>query len=331
MWKVKLAAGCWLLAAGLLFMASGCGPEQNGDPDVVITPTTTITVPKIPVPDLNADSAYAFVKAQVDFGPRVPGTKEHENCANWLVAKLKSYGLETMVQKGPAQTYDKKNFTLKNIIGTYNPTASKRIIVCSHWDTRHICESDSKDQDKPGDGANDGASGVGVALEIARQLSIHKPDVGVDIIFFDIEDYGTNGDNLSWCLGSQYWAANPHKPGYYADFGILLDMVGAPNAIFPKEANSVQLAPSVTDKVWKAASDIGYGNFFVPRTEYYVGIDDHVFVNKAGIPCVDIIQFDPFKGGFASYHHTHNDNMDAIDRTTLKAVGQTVLQVIWTH
>lgn len=314
--------GC---AVVLLFLAS-CGTDTK-DPEKTVP--VKVEVNRIPTPDFNADSAYAFVKAQVDFGPRVPGTAAHVKCADYLVAKLKSYGLQTMVQKGTVQTFDKKQFSLKNIIGSYKPEAQSRILICSHWDTRPWADEDTKNADKPFDSANDGPSGVGVAMEVARQISKSQPAIGIDIIFFDLEDYGTSGNNESWCLGSQYWSKNLHTPNYFANFGVLLDMVGAPNAIFPKEKTSVDYASSAVDKVWKAAADIGYSNYFFPQVKTFVGIDDHVFVNKAGIPCIDIIEYNQATGGFGDYHHTHKDNMDIIDKNTLKAVGQTLLEVIY--
>ncbi|MCE9540698.1 MAG: M28 family peptidase [Bacteroidetes bacterium] len=309
-----------------LFLASGCDQTQETKETVE---TKTVDVKKITAPDFNADSAYAYIKTQVDFGPRVPGTASHAKCADFLVAKLKSYGLETIVQRGTVQTFDKKQFTLKNIIASFKPEAQSRILICSHWDTRPFADSDIKDKDKPIDGANDGASGVGVALEIARQVSSIQPNIGIDIILFDIEDYGTSGNNESWCLGSQFWAKNLHKTNYYANFGVLLDMVGGPNAIFPKESNSVELASAAVDKVWKAASNIGYGNYFLSQTKEFVGVDDHIYVNQAGIPCIDIIEYNQATGGFGDYHHTHKDNMSLIDKNTLKAVGQTLLEVIY--
>lgn len=315
--------GC---AVAALFMAS-CG--QDTEQPVETTTVKTVAVNRVPTPDFNADSAYAFVKKQVDFGPRVPGTAAHAKCADYLVAKLKSYGMETMVQKGTVQTFDKKQFSLKNIIGSFKPEAQSRILICSHWDTRPWADEDTKDADKPFDSANDGPSGVGVAMEIARQVSLSQPTVGIDVIFFDLEDYGTSGNNESWCLGSQYWSKNLHKPNYFANFGILLDMVGGPNALFPKEKSSVDYASAAVDKVWKAASDIGYGNYFSPQVKTFVGIDDHIPVNKAGIPCIDIIEYNRATGGFGDYHHTHSDNMDIIDKNTLKAVGQTLLEVIY--
>ncbi len=317
----------------LLFLFSiiltivSCGTDTE-QPKEKVEPT--IEKSTVATPIFNQDSAYAYVKAQVDFGPRTPGSKAHASCADYLVAKLKSYGFDVMIQNGTVTTFDKKKFILKNIIASFNSEAQTRILLSSHWDTRPFADRDTKDKDKPIDGANDGASGVGVALEIARQISLSKPLIGVDIIFFDIEDYGTSGDDESWCLGSQYWANNLHKPNYTAKFGILMDMVGAPNAMFPKEAGSVEYASAYVDKVWNAASKIGYGNYFVPQTRNFVGIDDHIYINKAGIPCIDIIEFNQTTGGFGEYHHTHKDNMDVIDKATLKAVGQTLLEVIYT-
>lgn len=319
-------------AAVMLFIGTclaGCDHEGTS----ATKPTVSMNKPnRIAAPVFNADSAYSFVKAQVDFGPRIPGTPSHAACAAYLVAKLTSYGFETIVQKGTVETFDKKKFSLKNIIASFKPSLKSRVLICSHWDTRPWADEDSiaGNSDKPFDGANDGASGVGIALELARQIQAAAPSVGVDIIFFDLEDYGdAEGDNTSWCLGSQYWSHNLHEPSYSANFGILLDMVGHANAIFPKEEQSVNFASAAVDKIWKAAEGAGYRTYFSPETRSHVGLDDHIYVNNAGIPCVDIIEFDPKTGGFGDYHHTKKDNMQIIDKATLKAVGQTLMEVIY--
>jgi len=310
----------------ILFITS-CGNET--EKPIVENIEPKVDANKIPAPAFNDDSAYAFVQAQVDFGPRIPGTPAHAKCADYLVAKLKSYGVETIVQTTTIKTFDAKQFKLKNIIGSFNPDTQNRIIICSHWDTRPWADDDKTTKDKPFDSANDGPSGVAVALEVARQTSISKPNIGIDFMFFDLEDYGTSGDDASWCLGSRYWAKNMHKPNYFAKYGILLDMVGGVNALFPKEKSSVDYASSVVDKVWKAAADIGYGNYFSPQTRQFVGIDDHIPLNEAGIPCIDIIEYNQTTGGFGDYHHTLKDNMSIIDKKTLKAVGQTMLEVVY--
>lgn len=314
----------------LIVFIGSCSNPTPPDTQPTVPPPSKVEN-KIPAPDFNADSAYAFVKQQVDFGPRVPGTKAHAKCADYLIGKLKSYGLVAQMQSGTVQTYDQKQFKLKNVIGSYKPELTERILLCSHWDTRPISEADTKDADKPSDGASDGASGVGVLLEVARALQAANPGIGVDIIFFDLEDYGENGGNAveSWCLGSQYWKDNLHVAGYTARFGILLDMVGAGNATFPKEANSVRFASGVVDKVWNIAANLGYAGTFLNETISFVGIDDHIEVEKAGVPCIDIIQYDKSIESFPAYHHTHQDNMSIIDKKTIKAVGQTLLEVIY--
>ena len=319
-------------AAVMLFIGTAICACKNENTEQVKPDIEKQRVIRIAPPSFNADSAYAFVKAQVDFGPRVPGSAAHAACANYLDGKLKSYAFETTMQKGTVETYDGKKFSLKNIIASFKPDSKSRILVCAHWDTRPWADEDSNEgyADKPFDGAKDGASGVGVALEIARQIQSASTSVGVDIILFDLEDYGDpEGDETTWCLGSQYWARNLHKPNYYANFGVLLDMVGHTNAVFPKEQQSMNFAAATVNKIWKAAEESGYRAFFVFVTRGHVGADDHIYVNKAGIPCVDIIEFDSKTGGFGDYHHTRKDNMQLIDKATLKAVGQTLLEVIY--
>jgi glutaminyl-peptide cyclotransferase len=323
---------CLQQVAVMLFIGVFAVSCRNETKEQTITMVQQQSAAKrVAAPFFNSDSAFSFVQAQVDFGPRIPGTPAHSRCADYLTAKLKSYGFEVILQKGTVQTYDGKKFSLKNIIGSYKPELKSRILVCSHWDTRPWADEDEKDANKPFDGANDGASGVGTGLELARQIQLLPPAIGVDIIFFDLEDYGETGgdDETSWCLGSQYWSKNLHTPDYYANFGILLDMVGGVHAVFSKEEGSVNNASAIVDKIWKTANSIGYGPYFSPQTREYVGTDDHLYVNQAGIPCVDIIPFDEPTKGFGDFHHTHKDNMSIIDKTTLKAVGQTLLEVLY--
>lgn len=335
-WKTKIV----VLIGVLYFFAC---TSNNHKTNVTIeknTPENKNTATKEPkpfisVPDFNEDSAYSFVKKQVDFGPRVPNTPEHKKCAKYLENKLKSYGFNVIRQEFKARTFNGKQLEAINIIGAYNPEHQKRILLFAHWDSRPFADQDKKDKTKPILGANDGASGVGILLEVARQIAILKPDLGVDIIFFDAEDYGQPSETMlaqqsdTWCLGSQYWSKNPHKPNYKAEYGILLDMVGAPNAVFTKENISMQYAADVVNKVWGVANQIGFGNYFINQETYFLGTDDHQYVNQiAKIPSIDIIQYDSSTGSFGTYWHTHNDNMDAIDKNTLNAVGTTVLAVV---
>ena len=291
-------------------------------------------VKKITSPDFSADSAYAFVKKQVDFGPRVPGSKAHAACAEYFQKKLKAYGLKVEMQQAPITTFDGNNYTLKNIFASYKPELKNRILLTTHWDSRPFADEDTKDIGKAIDGANDGASGVGVLLEIARTISLNNPEIGVDIFLNDLEDYGQPDNTMgarkedTWCLGSQYWAKN--KPKEYAPkFGILLDMVGGQNPIFPMEGTSMYYAPDVVQKVWKIAAELGYANTFTADRMGQT-TDDHLYINSiANIPCIDIVHMDPATGTYPTFHHTHADNMSIIEKSTLKMVGQTVMQVIY--
>lgn len=282
--------------------------------------------------EFSADSAYSYVKQQCDMGPRVPGTPAHERCANWITAQLRQWCDTVMVQQAQVTTFDGKNLNIKNIVGSINPASTERVLLLAHWDCRPWADADP-DESKhkhPVMGANDAASGVGVLLELARLMSLTRPEVGVDLLLVDAEDWGTNGDEDSWALGTQYWASNPHVAGYRANFGILLDMVGARGAKFSKEYFSLQFGQGVVDLVWETARKAGYGSCFMNRPGGAI-TDDHVVVNQvAGIPCIDIIDMYPDSptGFFDGWHTTH-DTMDNIDPASLKAVGQTITNLIY--
>jgi glutaminyl-peptide cyclotransferase len=298
--------------------------------------TTETKKPFANIPDFNPDSALAFVQKQVDFGPRVPGTAAHAKCAAWIAEKCKAYGLTTQTQTAPISTFDGKKYQLKNIIAEYKPEKTKRILLCTHWDTRPWADRDTVDKYKPFDGANDGGSGVGVLLEIARLLQLTPVDYGVDFVFFDLEDYGqdSNDDRYpeqqnTWCLGSQFWAKNLHKPNYFAQYGILLDMVGAYNPQFPKEGTGMYYASDITNKVWNIAQTMGYGQFFTNATAPQT-TDDHLYVNlHAGIKCIDIVHYEMERMAYFKYHHTHGDNMQAIDKNVLQITGRVLLQTLF--
>jgi Zn-dependent M28 family amino/carboxypeptidase len=286
-------------------------------------------------PSFNADSAYVYVKKQVDFGPRVPGTKAHAQCAAFFVEKLKSFKLGVIQQAGSVSTYDGKTFQLKNIIASYKPEAANRILLLSHWDSRPIADEDISNQNTAIDGADDGGSSSAVLLELARQISASKLNIGVDFFFSDLEDYGQPNNSVStkmsdsWCLGTQYWTAHPHKPNYTAKYGILFDMVGAKGAIFPKEGTSLFYAAGVQENIWQMAAKMGYSSSFI-YSEMGQTTDDHLYVNKnANIPCVDIVHMDPQTGTYGTHHHRHSDNIDIIDKNTMKMVGQVVMEVLW--
>jgi Zn-dependent M28 family amino/carboxypeptidase len=323
----------YLLFITIIF---SCGEDKKKQAPINKEPIKPIS--KIERPGFNTDSAYLFVKEQVDFGPRFPNNDAHTKCAIYLENKLNEYGLKTITQIGKATTFNNKEIKIKNIIGAYNPEATTRILLFSHWDSRPFADHDTKEMTKPILGANDGASGVGILIEVARQLNITKPDIGVDIIFFDAEDYGqpssgmTETSSESWCLGSQYWSKNLHQENYTAKYGVLLDMVGSSNPYFTQESISMNYAPEIVKKVWNNAKILGYGNYFVNRETFFVGVDDHQYVNKiAGIPSIDIIHYDRTSGNFHPTWHTHNDNLDVINKTSLGIVGETLLYTIYTE
>ncbi len=292
----------------------------------------------VAVPAFNEDSAYESARVQLSFGPRVPNTPAHEKCASYLTGKLKGYSENVIVQKGKILAYNGTPLNFQNIIASWKPGTNNRILLCAHWDSRPCADHDPdpKNRKKPVDAANDGASGVSVLLEVARQLSLASPSVGVDILLFDVEDYGPPQDitiknsDQYWGQGAQYWANNPHKTDYFARYGILLDMVGAKNATFLMEGLSMEYASDIVKSVWAAANRIGYSSFFLFEQGGYI-TDDHVPLNKIrNIPTIDIIHLDKnSETGFYPYWHTTGDTFDKIDKNTLKAVGQTLLTVIF--
>jgi len=292
----------------------------------------------VSVPVFNADSAYHYTATQVAFGPRVPGTEAHKICADYLSGELKRFGATVTVQETTLQLQDGTPIPIKNIIGSFQPENKSRILLFAHWDTRPYADHDPNPDNwmKPIDGANDGAGACAALLEIARQAGMNPPAVGLDIIFFDLEDWGPPdfaakdkhyGD---WCMGAEYWARNPHIPNYVARYGILLDMVSAPDAQFYQEVTSLQNAPAIVKKVWEAARATGYESYFIDQKGGQIE-DDHVQVAKyRNIPSIDIIHYVPNSpSGFGSYWHTLDDNMNNVSKETLSAVGQTVLYVLY--
>jgi len=326
-----------LLSITIVFFVAGCTSDSKlpHSKDTTIPDSGTTTAnntgkPTINISNFSADSAYAFVQKQVDFGPRVPGTPQHKACAEWLEATLKRFAPETFTQTATVKAHNGKQLPMYNIIAAFNPQASRRIMLCAHWDTRPNADQDTERKDEPILGANDGGSGVGVLLEIGRLLAANPvSNLGVDIILFDTEDYGSYLVDDSFCLGSQYWSKNLHTPGYKAEFGILLDMVGAPDALFMQELNSLNYAPNVVKKVWSVANDLGYGSYFINKPTRSPITDDHLYINKlARIPTIDIIHY-TYEGSFGAFWHTHKDNMKVVSKTTLHAVGHTLTTVLY--
>jgi len=326
-WLLRLP--CLLVA---LSLSMGSCKESGEDPPAKTETEVPANQPTVTAPVFNPDQAYAYIEKQLSFGPRVPGTAAQQKCADWMVAELKKSADTVYVQEAQVhQSISNKTYKAINVIASFNPKASDRLLLLAHWDSRPWADEDTKDTDKAIAAADDGASGVAVLMEIALRLKEQRPGIGVDILLVDAEDVGKSewGDE-SYCLGTQYWATNPHTPGYRASGGICLDMVGAKGAQFPLEGFSQTYAPDLQRKVWDTGNRLGFSDYF-RYTRGGTITDDHVVVNEiARIPCIDIINLRP-NGSFGEYWHTHRDNIDIIDKGTLKAVGQTVLQVVYEY
>lgn len=295
-------------------------------------PSVTLEKPRVKVPVFNADSAYHYIEKQLDFGIRVPGTPSHKACKEWFVKKFESFGADVIAQDFMADIYTGEKWASSNIIAQFNPEMTNRVILSAHWDSRFIAEQDpdANKKDKPIPGADDGGSGVGVLIEIARVIQQNPIDLGIDIILWDAEDQGENGGNnsTSWCLGSQYWSRNKHKKGYKAKYGINLDMVGAANPRFCQDEDSRVYAGPVLEKIWRLGQNMGYSDMFVNDKTSGL-LDDHSFINRmAKIPMIDIIN-QPDGKGFVKHWHTHSDDISAINKRSLRIVGQVVTAAIY--
>lgn len=308
-----------------LFFSCGAAKEKTSD-----------TISLQPGADENAkssfspDSAYHYVETQVGFCPRVPGTEAHKLCGDWLAAKLKSFGTDVTEQTASLITFDGTRIPMRNIFARVNPNTENRILLLAHWDCRPWADHDPDPakRNNPVDGANDGASGTAVILELARVLSQESNGVGFDILFCDAEDWGEESNDDSWALGARYFVENPISDGYMPSAAILLDMVGAQDATFMREYYSQLSNPALADRIWAIASSLGYDKLFVNKMGSAIN-DDHVELIKGGIPAIDIIDYRDGSGFYDGWH-TSSDNLDAISKETLGAVGNVLENYILT-
>ncbi len=280
-------------------------------------------LPPLTVPEFDAARAFADLETQVAFGPRVPNSDAHAACLDFLKSTL-----DTLAEQVTLQSFDAtiaktgEKVRLTNVIASFGMDKKNRILLAAHWDTRPWAdmESDPDKRNQPVPGANDGASGVAVLLEIARVLKANPAPVGVDIVLFDGEDFGSQGRDDTWAVGAQYFAGK--KDVRYNPFlGILLDMIGDKDLQIKKEGNSLTFAPDVVDLVWNYAGRLGIEAF----SHETIGpiMDDHVPLLQKGIPCIDLIDFD------YPYWHTLEDTPDKCSPESLSAVGRVVLAVIY--
>jgi glutaminyl-peptide cyclotransferase len=274
-------------------------------------------------PAFDADSAFALLERQVAFGPRVPGTPGHAAQLEWMTSYLReradTVAHQTFEHTGPAG----ERLVLTNVFARFRPGVRERVLLLAHWDTRPTADNDPDPalRDQPIPGANDGASGVAVLLQLADVLSRHSPPIGVDILLTDGEDYAP--DHMY--LGAEHFAANL-PPGYEPFYGILLDMVADLEPRYPKEGFSVRDAPEVVDRIWRMAERLGYGTYFPDRQGISIS-DDHLALNRAGIRTANIIDFDYGPGG--AYWHTHADDLPQVAPEGLGVVGTVVAELIY--
>ncbi|MBR1798842.1 MAG: M28 family peptidase [Bacteroidales bacterium] len=320
-----------LLAMAVLLLLTGCGRQQK-------QPTESLQLPDYAAaqtPTFDADSAFLFTSRQVDLGPRLPGSRSWQQCATYITSNMSRWCDTVVRQEFKATLWDGTTVPGCNIVASINPHLSKRIILAAHWDSRMWADHDpdSKNHHSPVPGANDGASGVAVLMEMARVMSAMPPSIGIDFIFFDVEDQGEpqwaeQYQDDTWCKGSQHWAKRPHTAAYSAIYGVLFDMVGTANPRFTKEEISNRYAPGLTTKLWQVAASLGYGSVFVNTVTSPI-LDDHLYVNQiAGIPMVDIVQ-NSKNGSFFPHWHTTTDDMKAVEKESMQTVATVVMKTIY--
>ncbi len=281
----------------------------------------TTIIPNVPMPKFNSTRAFSYLVKQVDFGPRAPNSQAHAKCLQYLQHELSLYADSVEIQKFNVPGYDGVVLHLANVIAHFNMKSKVRILLSAHWDSRPRADHQPGGPvDKPIPGADDGASGVAVLLELARDFKESPPPVGIDIILWDGEDYGKEGDMNYYCLGSKYWAAT--KPSMYQPlFAINLDMIGQKDLSIPKEGYSVEYAPDVVNLIWNTAAEMGITQF-ADSTSGYI-YDDHRQLDNIGIKAVDLIDFN------YKYWHTLEDTPDKCSPESLDAVGRVLLEVIY--
>tara|TARA_R100001143_G_C3361331_1_gene136739 strand:+ start:34230 stop:35210 length:981 start_codon:yes stop_codon:yes gene_type:complete len=285
------------------------------------------------VPEFSSENAYRYIAEQVNLGPRVPNSDAHREAIQLYHRHFREYAdnKSVFVQSFKTEVYG-DSLNLYNLIASFGTEYSDRILLAAHWDSRPRAEEDLTNPNSPILGADDGASGVAVLMEFAKIFSENELPIGVDIILFDGEDYGMPSDLDNYFLGSRYWGNNPPVPGYSPRFGILLDMVGGVNAVFPKEGYSMQFAPNLVNEIWSIANEFEYDNLFIDEIGGMVS-DDHIIVEQlTGIPMINIIHHRLGSSGnvnFPPYWHTQDDNLDIIDKNVMQAVGEVLLELIY--
>jgi hypothetical protein len=301
-----------------------CGSESGQQPGAS-TPMSAPTK-QIDVPSFSGTHAFEYLTAQTSFGPRNPNSPGHRNCLTYLQLELSKSTDVVSLQQFTQRGYNEV-LNLTNIFARFNPDSLTRILLIAHWDTRPRAELDPDPKKRllPIIGANDGASGVAVLLELAAIMKASPPPIGVDLLLVDGEDYGKEGDTQLYLLGARYFSTHL-SPGYAPQFGILLDMVGDSELLLKKERYSLQYAPDVVDLVWSTAANIGVAQFSSELQNWVT--DDHIPLNQAGIKTIDLIDFE-YPDSSNRYWHTTMDTPDKCSPASLEAVGSVLAELIY--
>ena len=276
-------------------------------------------------PSFDGEVAQRLIRTQVDFGPRVPGWEGHSRQLEWMTGLLE--GLADTLELQPFEFVTSQGDTLflTNLLARFNREAEERILLLAHWDTRPWSDAaaDPDEREIPVPGANDGGSGTAILLQLAALMSLNPPPWGVDLLFVDGEDYGPGTQDMF--MGSRHFAdALPAEPPWA--YGVLLDLVGDADPSFPVEGYSAERARPVVNLVWRIADDLGYGSFFPTRVGPYAQ-DDHLFLNDAGLPTIDIIDFQYGPGN--QFWHTPRDTPENTSARTLGMVGEVMAELVY--
>jgi len=306
----------------LLILFTGCEQRSSEKP---ITQQQSAKKMIKQFPAFNGKNAYDYLLKQTNFGPRNPNSTGHQQCLQFLENELKKYAAKVTLQSFSYQGYN-ETIHLTNVFAQFKPELQQRILLLAHWDTRPRAEEDAdpKKQNLPIIGANDGASGVAVLLELARLFKNSPPSIGVDILFTDGEDYGSSskdGNTDLYFLGAKHFAKTK-SDSYTPEYGILLDMIGDRDLQIPMEQHSMRFAPRLMDIIWTTAEEVGVTNFIGNPGEQVS--DDHLALNEVGIPTIDLIDFQ------YPHWHTHQDTPDKCSSESLEAVGKVLSAVIYT-
>jgi glutaminyl-peptide cyclotransferase len=293
----------------LLCLACGARSEEDSRP---------------PMPTgFSGSAAYEYARAQLAFGPRVPGTDGWRRAGEWLEAQLRAQADTVMVQQWQHTLASGAKIPMRNILGRFRPDLRDRVLYLAHWDTRPVSDEaqDPSARATPVPGANDNASGVGLLLALAEVLKRNAPPIGVDLLLVDGEDYGDFDSMRDVLIGSTYFAAHLPDSAYRPLFGVVWDMIGDRDLRITQEINSLNSAPEVVARVWNLAADRGLADVFVPEPGIAIN-DDHVPLLRAGLRVIDVIDFE------YPHHHKPSDTIDKISVESLQKVGDVATALI---